>query len=57
MQYAYLEDKAAKLGAEWRDVYAEMSRTSPGASVSREEFVWAAQCVQSRLFSGPYTGR
>jgi len=57
LQYPHLEAQARAMGAAWGETHAELARTSPGAGVSRADLDWAIQCVQSRLFSGPYTGR
>lgn len=37
--------------------YSSFKSLQPGTTVSKEDFTWALNTVQSRLFSGPYSGR
>lgn len=57
LQYKPSIAEANRMAFEWQKIFGELKATSPQFSVSYDDFCWSIQAVQSRLFSGPYTGR
>ena len=59
LQYTPLETDILQQQKLWQDQYALFQKEAKGlggANVSYERFVWAAENVRSRAFSGPYAG-
>ena len=59
LQYKPLEEdimKQKKLWKEQYELFKSGAKGLPGSNVSYERFLWAAENVRSRAFSGPYAG-
>ena len=57
LRHPHVEAEAQRMAERWRAAYDAVRASSPGFRSTWDEFAWAMMCVQSRLFSGPYTGR
>ncbi|CAG9466783.1 unnamed protein product [Pedinophyceae sp. YPF-701] len=55
LQCPYLVAESRKMATSWKKMFDDLS--PHGAAASLSEVQWAMQAVQSRLFSGPYSGR
>lgn len=42
---------------EFDGYYNSIKQLQPGTPVAKDDLKWALDCIQSRLFSGPYSGR
>ena len=41
----------------WHDHYKNVKAASSDDPVGEDDLVWALECVRSRAFSGPYSGK
>lgn len=57
LQYPHALELQSRRKREVRGYYDSLRASSPSFPPSADEWTWAMDCVQSRLFSGPYAGR
>lgn len=56
LQASYIVAGIAEQRREWTRIHRELVPACSGLDVPWEDFVWAAETVRSRSFSGPYEG-